>query len=48
MGQENLKASAWPKALWLVPDAIHAESYWVDPVAYATHIRDFIAPYFSN
>ena len=48
MGQENFKASAGPKALWLVPDAIHAESYWVNPVAYATHIRDFIAPYFTK
>ncbi|WP_461215802.1 alpha/beta hydrolase [Lacticaseibacillus sp. GG6-2] len=47
MGKQNYAASAGPKALWLVPDAIHAESYWVDPQAYQDHISKFIAPYFT-
>lgn len=47
MGKRNYAASAGPKALWLVPNAIHAESYWVDPQAYRDHIATFIAPYFS-
>ncbi|MCI1986220.1 MAG: alpha/beta hydrolase [Lactobacillus sp.] len=48
MGQQNFAASAGPKALWLVPNAIHAESYWVDPKAYREHIAKFIQPYFST
>lgn len=47
MGITNYNASAGPKALWIVPDAIHAESYWVDPTAYRDHIAAFIAPYFA-
>ncbi|MFD1429547.1 alpha/beta hydrolase [Lacticaseibacillus mingshuiensis] len=47
MGPVNYRASQGPKALWLVPHAQHAESYWIDPAAYRAHIEKFIAPYFS-
>lgn len=47
MGLTNYRASAGDKALWIVPGAIHAESYWVDPAAYQAHIAKFLAPYFA-
>lgn len=48
MAYKNYEASHGPKALWIVPHAIHAESYWVGPKAYEQHISKFIAPYFKN
>jgi len=48
MAQRNYAASTGPKDLWIVPDAIHAESYWINPERYQQRVSDFIAPYFKE
>ena len=46
MGRENFDAAGGPKQLWLVPDAGHAESYWVNPDQYQNHIASFLDTHF--
>ena len=46
MGRENYAASAGPKALWIVPGAAHAESYWINPAAYQAHVKRFLDIFF--
>lgn len=46
MGRQNYAASAGPKALWIVPGAAHAESYWINPEAYQAHVKRFLDIFF--
>lgn len=45
MVYDNYNATTAPKALWLVPNAGHAKSYWVNPEAYKAHVGAFLQKY---
>lgn len=47
MAKENYFATSAPKKLWIVKNATHAESFWIDPDAYRQHIVDFLREYFN-
>lgn len=47
MVEENYAATAGPKEKWIVKDATHAESFWIDPKAYQAHVTDFLNRYFN-
>lgn len=48
MALENYQATEAPKKLWLVNQATHAESFWINPVDYQDHITEFLQQYFDN
>lgn len=48
MLEENYAATQGPKVKWIVPNATHAESFWVNPAAYQQHVRDFLQQYVVN
>lgn len=47
MIEANYAASKGPKEKWVVTGATHAESFWVDPVAYKQHVKRFIDRYLT-
>lgn len=46
MALENYQATDAPKELWIVDQASHAESFWLDPTAYRAYIQAFLNKYF--
>ena len=48
MALENYQATSAPKELWLVANATHAESFWINPVAYRQRIVQFLGKYFDR
>ncbi|KGO31934.1 hypothetical protein Q757_04070 [Oenococcus alcoholitolerans] len=46
MALENYQASDSEKELWIVKDASHAESFWIDPDEYKEHITKFLEKYY--
>lgn len=47
MVEANFDASRGPKEKWIVKDATHAESFWIDPRAYQDRIQRFIDRYLT-
>lgn len=45
MCYQNFEATDAPKDMWIVPNAEHAQSYWVDPVTYHDRVVAFLKPY---
>ncbi|KRO04007.1 alpha beta hydrolase [Levilactobacillus paucivorans] len=48
MAYENYAATHAPKQLWIVRNASHAESFWINPDRYRTHVTEFLKTYFDN
>lgn len=48
MALENFRATTAPKELWIVKNATHAESYWIDPLEYQRRIKNFLAKYYDS
>lgn len=48
MALENYKATNAPKEIWLVNNATHAESFWINPDEYKKHIVHFLQKYFDQ
>lgn len=44
---DNYAATKGPKEKWMVENATHAESFWIDPAAYKEHVADFINRYIA-
>lgn len=42
MSRINYNNNAGPKRLWIVPSAVHAESFWINPYHYQTHVARFL------
>lgn len=42
MVEANFDATRGPKEKWIVKNATHAESFWIDPVDYQDHVARFI------
>ncbi len=47
MSLENFRATSAPKELWIVQNATHAESYWIDPAEYQRRIKKFLIQYYD-
>lgn len=47
MLKANYDATQGPKEKWIVPDATHAESFWVDPEAYRERVAAFLTTYLT-
>lgn len=47
MLNENFAATSAPKEKWLVPNATHAESFWINQVEYKEQIRNFLDKYLT-
>ncbi|WP_010622869.1 alpha/beta hydrolase [Paucilactobacillus suebicus] len=47
MVDANFAATRGPKQKWIVKDATHAESFWVDPERYKERVQRFIDEYIS-
>lgn len=45
MAFDNYSATQGPRELWLVKDATHVESFWIDPARYQRHIVAFLKKY---
>lgn len=45
MLKENYQAANGPKQMWQVPNATHAESFWIGPAEYQRHIAAFLDQY---
>ncbi|VDG20348.1 cell surface hydrolase, membrane-bound (putative) [Lactobacillus plantarum JDM1] [Lactiplantibacillus mudanjiangensis] len=45
MLKKNYRAAKGPKMMWQVPNATHAESFWIDPAAYEKHVSAFLNRY---
>lgn len=45
MLKKNYQAAGGPKAMWQVPNATHAESFWLDPAEYQKHVSTFLKTY---
>ncbi|EAV39177.1 cell surface hydrolase, membrane-bound [Oenococcus oeni ATCC BAA-1163] len=48
MSLENYEATTAAKELWIVNNATHAESYWLDPLEYKKRIKNFLNKYFND
>lgn len=48
MALENYQATKAPKDLWIVDNATHAESFWINPQDYLDHVVHFLKEYFDN
>ncbi|TLQ05719.1 alpha/beta hydrolase [Pediococcus stilesii] len=42
MTEKSYSVVTAPKAKWIVKNATHAESYWIDPLRYHYHVKHFI------
>ncbi|KRK73048.1 alpha beta hydrolase [Levilactobacillus namurensis DSM 19117] len=47
MAYENYAATHAPKQLWIVKNATHAESFWINPQRYRARVLDFLTTYFD-
>lgn len=47
MAYENYAATHAPKQLWIVKNASHAESFWINPKRYQEHVEEFLTTYFK-
>ena len=47
MSLENFRATSAPKELWIVQNATHAESYWINPTEYQRRIKKFLTQYYD-
>ncbi|MGX6428031.1 alpha/beta hydrolase [Levilactobacillus yonginensis] len=47
MAYENYAATHAPKQLWIVKNASHAESFWINPTRYQQHVEEFLQTYFN-
>lgn len=47
MLNENFVATSAPKEKWLVPNATHAESFWINPEEYKQHVDAFLDEYLT-
>lgn len=47
MANANFDATRGPKEKWIVKNATHAESFWVDPDNYRDHVKSFIDRYLT-
>lgn len=47
MAYENYAATHAPKQLWIVKNATHAESFWINPARYRQHVIEFLDTYFT-
>lgn len=47
MAWENYRATRAPKQIWIVDNATHAESFWINPDDYRQHIVQFLKQYFD-
>lgn len=45
MVNENYAATKGPKQKWIVPNATHAESFWINPEAYRRRVKEFLDEY---
>ncbi|MFB9768836.1 alpha/beta hydrolase [Lactiplantibacillus modestisalitolerans] len=45
MLKKNYQAANGPKQMWQVPNATHAESFWIDPATYQKHVEAFLKQY---
>lgn len=48
MVNQNYEATTAPKEKWIVKNASHAESFWVNPKNYKRHIASFLAKYLHS
>lgn len=48
MALENYQATSAPKDLWLVENATHAESFWINPAVYRQRVVQFLGKYFDG
>ncbi|AVK63876.1 alpha/beta hydrolase [Lactobacillus sp. CBA3606] len=48
MLKQNYQAAGGPKQMWQVPNASHAESFWVDPATYEKHVKTFLNRYLTH
>lgn len=48
MAYENYAATHAPKQLWIVRNASHAESFWINPSRYRAHVTEFLKTYFDD
>jgi len=48
MLKKNYRAAKGPKSMWQVPNATHAESFWLDPAAYEQHVSAFLNRYLTD
>lgn len=42
MLEKSYAATQGPKAKWIVKNAVHAESFWINPIEYKNRVMDFI------
>jgi fermentation-respiration switch protein FrsA (DUF1100 family) len=47
MAYENYAATHAAKQLWIVKNASHAESFWINPTRYQAHVEEFLETYFD-
>lgn len=47
MAYENYNATKAAKQLWIVKNASHAESFWLNPTRYRHHVTTFLRTYFD-
>ncbi|WP_143462617.1 alpha/beta hydrolase [Levilactobacillus enshiensis] len=47
MAYESYAATHAPKQLWIVKNASHAESFWINPARYQAHVMEFLQTYFD-
>lgn len=47
MVEDNFAATKGPKEKWIVPDATHAESFWIDPEEYTKRVAEFLNQYLN-
>ncbi|MFC6164174.1 alpha/beta hydrolase [Lactiplantibacillus dongliensis] len=48
MLKKNYRATTAPKMMWQVPNATHAESFWIGPAAYEKHVSAFLNRYLDD
>jgi len=48
MAYENYAATHAAKQLWIVKNASHAESFWINPARYQAHVKEFLQTYFDE
>jgi len=48
MLKKNYQATNSPKQMWQVPNATHAESFWIDPAEYQKHVSAFLGRYLPS
>jgi len=48
MLKKNYQAAGGQKSMWQVPNATHAESFWIGPAEYEKHVSAFLDHYLTD